>query len=59
MTAAEIAALVQIAANLYQVIDNAAQASNNAEVQAAWLEAQTMFKTGLQGLQNDQNQAKS
>ena len=59
MTAAEIAALVQIAANLYQVIDNAAQASNNAEVQAAWLEAQTMFKTGLQGLQDDNNQAKS
>ena len=59
MTAEEIAELIQIAANLYQVIDNAAQASNNAEVQAAWLEAQTMFKTGLQGLQNDQNQAKS
>ena len=59
MTAEEIAELIQIAANLYQVIDNAAQASNNAEVQAAWLEAQTMFKTGLQGLQDDNNQAKS
>ena len=59
MTAEEIAELIQIAANLYQVIDNAAHASNNAEVQAAWLEAQTMFKTGLQGLQDDNNQAKS
>ncbi len=46
MNPATILGLIQIAAQLAQVIDAEVQANNDAEVQAAWLQAQQMFNQG-------------
>ena len=47
MNPATILSLIQIAANLAQVINAEVKASDNAEVQAAWDQARAMFETGL------------
>lgn len=56
MTPEQIMMLIQIATQLAQTIDTAVQASDSAEVQAAWQEAQGAFTKGFnEAYGSDQN----
>lgn len=50
MSPATILMFIQIATQLYQTIDAAVQASNDQEIQAAWMAAQNSFNTAIEEL---------
>jgi len=47
MSPAEIITLINIATQLAEVINNSVEASDDAQVKAAWIQAQAMFNKGF------------
>jgi len=54
---AEVITLINIASQLAEVIQTAVEASDDAQVKAAWVQAQAMFNKGFEAAYGHSDQA--